>query len=108
VHLLCTRHHWFIHYLDDSHGLQDDFEFRWAACLSGIDLCNLCLSRAEVACECPSSYTHLYCSWHHRELCPYLITPSADEAPPGIVPGRKSFTGEVWQTGQAIYEGNAR
>jgi hypothetical protein len=69
VHLLCTRHHWFIHYLDDSHGLQDDFEFRWVACLSGIDLCNLCLSRAEVACECPSGYSHLYCSGHHRESC---------------------------------------
>ena len=106
VHLLCTRHHRLLHFLKDAHELQDDFEFRWAACLSGTDLCGRCSRPAEVTCECPSGYTHLFCHGHHQESCPYLITPSAGESLLSRGPGKKSFTGEVWQTRQAIDEGN--
>ncbi len=108
VHLLCTRHHWFLHYLEDGQGTHGDFEFRWAACISGIDLCGLCSSPAEVACECPSGYTDLYCSGHHRESCSYSMPLIAREAPPGMGTERKSFTGEVWQTGQVIDGINGR
>ena len=95
LHLLCTRQVWFLHYLEDGQEPHGDFEFRWAACLSGIDLCSLCSSPAVVACECLNGYTHLYCSGHHQKSCLYSMVLIAREATAGIVPGRKSSTGEV-------------